>query len=155
MSRSYTDMIAMFVITHMRKLNAVQQKIQHSVDCLFCLVITKITCQCHFRSGSVMTKHSYTLFRKRIGDIEFTRRRFALILSMYVQYPRPGVTSSVCHRVYLSKDLTDCRVSQEHPRFSNQMISSRGSWFPDKALSTHIVFYKIRVRLFATTLQAP
>ena len=59
-----------------------------------------------------------------------------------------GVTSSVYHRVYLWKDLTNCRVSQKHPRFSDQMISSTGSWFPDKAMSTHIEFYKIGVRLF-------
>ena len=35
-----------------------------------------------------MTTHSHTWFRKRIGGIEFTRRRFALIWSMYVQRPR-------------------------------------------------------------------
>ena len=110
----------------------------------------KITCPCHVRSGSVMTKHADTRFRKRIGDIETTRRRFALILSMSVQHP----TSSVHHRVYLWEDPTDCHISQEHLRFSNQMISSRNSWFPDKAMSTLIEIYKIGVGLFATTLQA-
>ena len=35
-----------------------------------------------------MTTHSHTWIRKRIGGIEFTRRRFALIWSMYVQRPR-------------------------------------------------------------------
>ena len=154
MSRSSTDMIVMIAIIHVTKLNTVHQK-QVSKNCLFCLVIAKITCQCHVRSGSVMTTHSDTWFRKRIGGIEFTRRRFALILSMYVQHPRPGATSSVYHRVYLWKDLTNCRVSQKHPRFSNQMISSRGSRVSNKAMSTHIEFYNIGVRLFATSLHAP
>ena len=154
MSRSSTDMIVMIVIIHMKNwIRSIKKQV--SKNCLFCLLIAKITCQCHVRSGSVMTTHSDTWFRKRIGGIDFTRRRFALILSMYVQYPRPGVASSVCHRVYLWIDLTNCRVSQKHSRFSNQMISSRGWWFPNKAMSTHIEFYNIGVRLFATSLHAP
>ena len=109
MSRSNTNMIVMFVIIH-RKNWIRSIKKQVSKNCLFCLVITKITCPCHVWSGSVMTTHSDTWFRKRIGGIDFTRRRFAFILSMYVQHPRPGVASSVCHRVYLWKDFTNCRV---------------------------------------------
>ena len=46
-----------------------------------------------------MTTHSHTWFRKRIGGIEFTRRRFALILSTSVQHPRAGVTPSVSSRI--------------------------------------------------------
>ena len=56
-----------------------------------------------------------------------------------------GATSSVHHRVYLWEDPTDCHISPKHLRFSNQMISSRKSWFPDKAMSTHIEFCKFGV----------
>ena len=74
----------------MTKTNAVihTKKTSTFFNCFFCLVNAKITCQCHVRSESVMIKHADTRFRKRIGDIEITRRRFTLILSMSVQHPR-------------------------------------------------------------------
>ena len=65
-----------------------------------------------------------------------------------------GATSSACHRVYRWKDPTDCHVSQKYPRSSNQVVSSSGSRFPDKAMSILIGFCKIEVRTFATTLEA-
>ena len=97
-----------------------------------------------------------TRFRKRIGGHRILMEKiYVNLVNTCTASTSQELTSSVYHRVHLWEDPTDCHVSQEHLRFSNQMISSRGSWFPDKALSTHIVFYKIRVRLFATTLQAP
>ena len=65
-----------------------------------------------------------------------------------------GVSSSVCHRVYHWEDPTDCHVNQKYPCSSSQMISSSESRFPDKAMSTHMGFCKIRVRTLETTLEA-
>ena len=87
----------------MKKLNTVQQK-HVPYNCLFCLVIAKITCQCHVRSGSVMTKQTDTRFRKRIGDIESTRRRMIVFLSMSVQHPR-SISNFQCvsSRIFLTR----------------------------------------------------
>ena len=65
-----------------------------------------------------------------------------------------GVTSSVCHREYHWEDPTDCHVNQKYSYSSSQIVSSSGSRFPDKAMSTHIGFCKIGLRKFATTLEA-
>ena len=85
MIRSVTDMIAIFVIILDEILKAVQQELV-LYNCLFCLVVVKITCYCHVRSEIVVTKHTDTQVRKRFGRIEFTRRRFTFISSKSVQH---------------------------------------------------------------------
>ena len=122
-------------------------------NCLFCLVIVKVTCYCHVRSEIVVTKHTDTQVRKRFGRIEFTRRRFTFISSKSVQHTRLR-SNFQCHRAYLWEDPSDCHVSQKYPRSSNQVVSLNSSRFPDKEMSWLIGFCKIEVRTFTTTLEA-